>query len=123
MNRFARSIAFVLAGLLLLACTACKSKNEGKIVGKWKATAADFGLPGNDEVFYEFTADGRFSISGIGGQITGKYLLRSGNNVHMTGINPPIDGKTASDEKIEINGDTMILDGEGGKKLKLTRVK
>ena len=118
-----RSASFAIVCLFALACTSCSSNNTGKIVGKWKASSADLGVPADVTVIYEFTADGRFTIGGPGGSIGGKYSLGMGDNVSLSDINPPIDGKTKSREKIVIAGDVMTLDGPGGKKISLSRVK
>jgi uncharacterized protein (TIGR03066 family) len=118
----------VLVCGLALGLAGCNSNNTDKIVGKWKVTS---GLPAeaatlNLEMFIEFTADGKFSMTmnALGTNKTlsaGNYSLGSGDTVNLTNLSPPLDGKTKSKEKITITGDTMSLATDKGS-MTLTRV-
>ena len=134
---FTRPMVLVLC-FVALSLASCSSSNKGKIVGKWKANdipeTAKKGLPpgATIDLYFEFTADGRFIVSGELGMFgtkeskevaTGNYSLGMGNSVTIDNIKPPLDGKTKGREKISINGDTMTVDSENGQKLTFTRVK
>lgn len=136
MPRTARSLGLIVVGAVALLCSSCKSNNEGKIVGKWKATSlgAEAGIPpGADvSVIFEFTADKKFTITANVNAFgrseskvvaSGNYSLGSGDWVNLTDVNPPLDGKTKSREKITISGDSMTFEDDKGKKQTLTRVK
>ena len=123
----------VVCGVVLL-CGACKSNNEGKIVGKWKAVSSTDAnnqtetLPPGTDLFFEFTQDGRFLAYAMQGGTrhdvgSAKYSLGSGDWLTLTDLNPPQDGKTKSREKVGITGDTMTIQGEKGKTMTFTRVK
>jgi hypothetical protein len=135
-----RKVAFlVLSGLALAAAGCGKSNNEGKIVGKWKATAVPGMSPEEQKklndlppealsAVIEFTADGRMIMSlnmlGQSQQLgTAKYTLGSGDWVNLTDLSPPQNGKTQSRDRVVISGDTMTVDTEKGEKITLTRVK
>ncbi|HEX4611980.1 MAG TPA: hypothetical protein VH092_27535 [Urbifossiella sp.] len=92
MTRIARPVAVAVVFVAALAA-GCSSNNTGKIVGKWKATAAEIGdarIPAGADVavVYEFTADGRFSVAAVANLFgkresksvtNGKYRLGMGN--------------------------------------------
>lgn len=136
MSVLTRGAAFVLV-FAALAATGCSSNNTGKIVGKWKATNLDtpMPLPGGAEVavVFEFTADNKFSAYGLAtiagntkrfDQGSGTYRLGMGDTVYLENLNPPQNGKAKSRESVSINGDTMTIRGESGKKdMQLTRMK
>jgi hypothetical protein len=115
-------LASLFLALLLLA--GCESSNKGKIVGKWECAdpssmAAD--LKGtNVQVFMEFTADQKFSMTAVVPGIlkkdltTGTYQLGMGDTVTLDGLSPPIDGKTKSRESISIVGDELRLKQDKG---------
>ncbi|VTR96799.1 unnamed protein product [Gemmata massiliana] len=110
-----RSFLFALVTGLALFATGCSSNNKDKIVGKWEAAG---GI-----LTFEFTADGQFIASGAM-SIKGKYSLGAGDNVTLSDLNPPLDGKSKSKEKITINGDSMTIAGSSdGKSMTFTRKK
>jgi uncharacterized protein (TIGR03066 family) len=132
MIRAVRTVSLLTICAVALCVTACSSNNKGKIVGKWKANVVEKpgeAMPKGAEVVFEFTEDGRFTISvELGGQsllkaASGKYALGFGDTVTLTELSPPVDGKTQSRERISINGDTMTIDSEKGQKQTLTRMK
>jgi hypothetical protein len=52
MHLTGRSFILPLVGILTLLCTACSSKNEGKIVGKWKVQSGS-GMDAKDLKSFE----------------------------------------------------------------------
>jgi hypothetical protein len=103
----------VFAGLALLSA-GCESNNKGKIVGKWSA--------GGGLLMMEFTSDGQFVMSGAASS-RGTYTLGAGDTVDLKNLSPPMDGHTASREKITITGDTLLLANPKGNPTTFTRVK
>ncbi len=106
---------------LALAAAGCSSNNTGKIVGRWRADITDAPI-GPADVVWEFTEDGNFSVSSVvlgpAGPharkvASGRYMLGMSDNVAFTNLDPPLDGKTRSSERIVIDGDTMTVGGRG----------
>lgn len=106
---------------LLLVAAGCKSDNTGKIVGRWRAVLADTPVAPVD-IVWEFAADGTFTVSqvetGPAGRnpvqvASGRYKLGWRDNVSFTNLDPPLDGKSRSSERIVIEGDTMTVGGRG----------
>jgi len=80
-----RIASFTVVCVLALACSACKSNNEGKIVGKWKTSAPHEGVPAG-QVFFEFTAD-KLTMSVMGIQaMTATYKLSSGDYIILSDV-------------------------------------
>jgi len=134
MTQTCRFVAFLVAAPLVIALAGCSSYNEGKIVGKWKVVEyLEYSPPPPGpapvEVFYEFTADGRFfilaSVLSSGGRTVakGNYLLNSGHWVTLTNLEPMVDGQTQARQQFVIDGDSMTIESNKGKKQTLTRVK
>jgi hypothetical protein len=146
----ARPFALIAVCGLVLACTACGSRNKGKIEGKWKLVSA----PGVDEkqvaeadqrgmyMYFEFKPDGSVNV-GLGStkadekngeaglaMEAGKYKLLSGHKVEFSGMKG--DGKKdggglfgkgdKSVVEVKVDGDNMTITGSDGTG-KLVRVK
>lgn len=120
MTRTLRLAAVALA----LAAAGCNSNNTGKIVGRWRADIADAppGPNGPLDVVWEFAEDGTFTVSrveiGPAGNneikvASGRYVLGMNDNVSFTSLNPPLEGKTRSSERVVVEGDTMTVGGRG----------
>ena len=138
----ARPFALIALCGIALACTACGSRNKGKIEGKWKLVSA----PGTDEkkfaeadqlgmyMYFEFTPDGSVNLglgstkadekNGQAGLVmgAGKYKLLSGHKVEFSGMSG--DGKKdggglfgkgdKSVNEVKIDGDNMTITGSDG---------
>ena len=109
---------------LALVAAGCSSNNTGKIVGRWRADIADvpIGPDGPTDVVWEFTEDGTFTVSRvISGReppitervASGRYMLGLNDNVSFTNLDPPLEGKSRSSERVVVNGDTMTVGGRG----------
>jgi len=105
MPLFSRNAMLLIVGILTLSCSACKSNNEGKIVGKWLVTGAtgesETGFKQMEKeklgLFFEFKADGTITMTaestdqtshGKQQQIpyftfTFKYKLKCGDSVEF----------------------------------------
>ena len=109
---------------LALVAAGCNSNNSGKIVGRWRAdmTDAPLGPNGPADVIWEFADDGRFTVSRVelgpagpnGVRVAaGRYVLGMNDNVSFANLDPPLEGKTRSSERIVVEGDTMTVGGRG----------
>jgi hypothetical protein len=134
MTQTGRLVAFFVATPFVIALTGCSSYNEGKIVGKWKAVEyIEYSPPPPGgapiEVFYEFAPDGKFSIlaqilgTSVRTLATGNYVLLSGHWVTLTNLQPMVDGQTEARQQFVIDGDTMTIESNKGKKQTFARVK
>jgi len=111
MPRAFRPLSFAVIGILALACSACSSNNEGKIVGKWKNSAQHEGLPPGS-VFFEFTADGKVIMTVLGMQaLTAKYKLGTGDYLTLSDVNVQVPTADKSERggriKVTIKGDNL----------------
>ena len=126
MPRLSRPLTFAFVGILALACSACGSNNEGKIVGKWKNSAAHEGVaPGS--VVFEFTSDGKLTMSVLGLKaLTADYKLSTGDFIILSNVNVlvPAGDKTerGGRMKVTIKGDNMTW-VEKGTTIQLVRDK
>lgn len=122
-----RPALVVLASALLLLPTGCGSYNSGKIVGRWKTDAG--GPQGPAVMVWEFSDDGVFTVEWVDPatgetqpKARGRYSLGLRDNVLFTNLDPPLDGKTRTSEKIAIDGDTMTVGGGKGRAYRFTRL-
>lgn len=115
MSRALRPLTFVAVAVLAFTCSACKSNNEGKIVGKWASAEAVEGLPPGS-VTLEFTQDGKFSMNGLGMTVlSGDYRLGSGDYLTISNITGP--GAKDSKKgriKVTITGDNLTWTEDKG---------
>jgi hypothetical protein len=128
-----RTLRLAAATVALIAA-GCNSNNTGKIVGRWQADVADAprGPNGPAGVVWEFAEDGSFTVSrvelGPAGPneirvASGRYTLGLQDNVAFSNLDPPLEGKTRSSERIVIEGDTMTVGGRGkDRTYKFTRI-
>jgi len=152
MPRSSRPLPVLAVALLALSCSACASKNEGKIVGKWKMISGA-GIdqqakelePLSAYMFMEFKADGSLIIgaessdpnlqkvlqgSGAKTTLSCKYHLRSGATVEFTDMlkemqtgGGPFGKSSKARTNVTIDGDNMTMKDSDGTTMKLVKIK
>ena len=124
MPNLRRTVAVLCVGVIILACPACKSNNEGKIVGKWKSTSPFEGAAAGS-VFIEFTSGGMLTMSLQSTPIlTARYKLSTGDFIVLSDVKLMVPTNDKTDRggriKVTIKGDAMTW-VEKGSTLQLTR--
>jgi hypothetical protein len=141
-----RAVVLSAVAMLVLSLSSCGSKNEGKIIGKWKvvdSSKAEFKQIGDSGMYmyFEFQGDGTFNM-GIGAndpnlekllamsgkplKYPGKYKLAMGETVNFTDFKGPdgkgFDGKDKATTKVTINGDDMRMTDPDGTTMTLKKM-